>query len=186
MTVMKMADGGFRPAYNGQFATDTESQVIVGIDVSNEGSDQGQMEPMVDRIVTDHDKVPDEYLVDGGFVNKVAIENVSSQGSTIYAPVQKPKDAKRDPYTPLPSDSEAVAAWRERMGTDEAKEIYKERASTAECVNAIARNRGLQQFRVRGIRKVKSVLLWYALAHNMMRGVALRLWYEGQAQYAVT
>jgi transposase len=184
--VMKMAAGGFRPAYNGQFATDTESQVIVGVDVSNEGSDQGQMEPMVDQIVANHDQVPDEYLVDGGFTNKGAIENVSIQGSTIYAPVQKPKDVKRDPHIPLPSDSEAVAAWRERMGTDEAKAIYKERASTAECVNAIARNRGLQQFRVRGIRKVKSVLLWYALAHNMMRGVALRLQHTGQAQCAVT
>ena len=60
------------------------------------------------------------------------------------------------------------------MATEEAKEIYKERASTAECVNAVARNRGLQQFRVRGQRKVKAVLLWYALAHNMMRGLALR------------
>jgi hypothetical protein len=144
------------------------------------------MEPMVDQIVANHDQVPDEYLVDGGFANKGAIENVSIQGSTIYAPVQKPKDVKRDPHIPLPSDSEAVAAWRERMGTDEAKAIYKERASTAECVNAIARNRGLQQFRVRGIRKVKSVLLWYALAHNMMRGVALRLQHTGQAQCAVT
>jgi len=184
--MMKMAAGGFRPAYNGQFATDTESQVIVGVDVSNEGSDQGQMEPMVDQIVANHDQIPDEYLVDGGFTNKGAIENVSIQGSTIYAPVQKPKDVKRDPHIRLPSDSEAVAAWRERMGTDEAKAIYKERASTAECVNAIARNRGLQQFQVRGIRKVKSVLLWYALAHNMMRGVALRLQHTGQAQCAVT
>ena len=37
--VMKMADGGFRPAYNGQLAVDTETQVIVGVDVSNSGSD---------------------------------------------------------------------------------------------------------------------------------------------------
>jgi hypothetical protein len=66
------------------------------------------------------------------------------------------------------------------MGTDEAKSIYKDRAATAECVNAIARNRGLQQFRVRSRRKVKTVLLWYALAHNMMRGIALRL--QGGAQ----
>ena len=61
-----------------------------------------------------------------------------------------------------------------RMGTEEAKKIYKERASTVECVNAIARNRGLQRFLVRGCRRVKAVLLWYALAHNLMRGLALR------------
>ncbi len=152
--VMKMADGGFRPAYNGQFATDTESQVIVGVDVTNEGSDQGQMEPMVTQITSRYDKVPGEYLVDGGFVNLDAIDRVSERGSTIYAPVQKPKDSKRDPHTRLPTDSKHVGAWRERVGTDEAKVIYKDRASTAECVNAIARNRGLRRLPVRGHRKV--------------------------------
>ena len=59
------------------------------------------------------------------------------------------------------------------MGTDEAKTIYKERAATAECVNAIARNRGLLRFNVRGLAKVKCVALWYALAHNLMRRLAL-------------
>ena len=60
------------------------------------------------------------------------------------------------------------------MQTPEAQTLYKQRAATAECVNAIARNRGLQQFRVRGVHKVKAVLLWFALAHNLLRAVALR------------
>jgi IS5 family transposase len=59
------------------------------------------------------------------------------------------------------------------MGTEAAKEIYKQRAATAECVNAIARSRGLSQFLVRGLNKVKAVALWYALAHNLMRVVTL-------------
>jgi len=61
----------------------------------------------------------------------------------------------------------AVAAWRTRMNTDAAKEIYKERAATAECVNAQARNRGLTRLLVRGVEKVKATACWYALAHNM-------------------
>jgi hypothetical protein len=85
----------------------------------------------------------------------------------------------------LPTDSNKLGAWRERTGTDEAKIIYKDRASTAECVNAIARNRGLQQFRVRGHRKVKTILLCYALSHNMMRGIALRLQRAAQPNYAM-
>jgi hypothetical protein len=60
------------------------------------------------------------------------------------------------------------------MGSEAAKAIYKVRAATAECVNALARNRGLQQFRVRGLKKVNAVLLWFALAHHLMRGAALR------------
>lgn len=173
--VMKMADGGFRPAFNAQFCTDTKSQIIVGVDVSNLGSDQGQMPPMIEQMELRYDKRPDEFLVDGGFVNFDTIQTVGSQGTVIYAPVSKPRDETRDPYVPLPNDPEEVAKWRKRMGSDNAKSIYKLRAATAECVNAIARNRGLQQFSVRGLPKVKTVLLWFALAHNMMRTVSLRL-----------
>ena len=59
------------------------------------------------------------------------------------------------------------------MGTDAAKAIYKERASTAECVNAQARERGLTRLRVRGTPKARGVLLLQALAHHLMRTFAL-------------
>lgn len=174
--VMKMGDGGFRPAHNVQFATDTASQVITGVDVVNTGSDQGQMAPMLEQHEQRHGRAPDEMLVDGGFAKHEDIEQAGSpaHGTTVYAPVPKPKDPARDPHVPRPGDSETIAEWRERMGTPEAKAIYKERASTAECVNAIARNRGLRQFLVRGLAKVRTVVLWFALAHNLMRAVALR------------
>ena len=174
--VMKMGDGGFRPAYNFPYATDTGGQVITGVDVTNSGSDQGQMAPMVEQLQERHGAAPQEMLVDGGFVKKDDIEQVSDPevGTTVYAPVQKSKDPNRDPHTPRTDDSPAVAEWRQRMATPEAKEIYKERAATAECVNAIARNRGLQQLRVRGLAKVKAIALWFALAHNVMRTVTLR------------
>ncbi|MGC1953026.1 MAG: IS1182 family transposase [Gammaproteobacteria bacterium] len=174
--VMKMADGGFRPAYNGQFCTDTASQIIVGVEVSNAGNDQGQLVPMLDQVADHYGQYPDEALVDGGFVNQTDIDTLATPARdvTLYAPVPKPKAKERDPYQPLPTDSPAVAQWRQRMGGAAAKAIYPIRAATAECVNAIARNRGLQQFRVRGLKKVKAVLLWFALAHNLMRGAALR------------
>ena len=174
--VMKMADGGFRPAYNVQLGTDTETQIISGVDVLNSGGDQGKMAPMVDQHEERYEKTPDEMLVDGGFAKKDDITRVSPPAgkTTVYAPVQKSKKDDLDPHTPREKDSPAVAEWRVRMATDEAKMIYRERAATAECVNAIARNRGLQQFRVRGSPKVKAVILWYVLAHNLMRAIALR------------
>lgn len=173
--VMKMGDGGFRPAYNAQLATDTESQVVVGVDLSNKGSDLGQMSPMIEQIEQRCGQAPSAVLVDGGFVTLEQIEQAAAKepAVTVYAPVPKPKDAARDRYEPRPEDSDVVAEWRRRMGTDEAKEIYKERAATAECVNAIARNRGLRGFVVRGADQAKTVLLWFALAHNVMRGIEL-------------
>jgi len=174
--VMKMADGGWRPAYNAQLATDTGSQVIVGLDVTNAGTDHGQLGPMVRQLARRYGRSPGVWLADAGFLASAEIEEFSapSCGTTLYLPVRTPSDRSRDPYMPLPSDSPALAAWRIRMGTPAAKEIYKDRAATAECVNAIARNRGLQRSGVRGPDKARAVLLWFALAHNLMRTLALR------------
>jgi transposase len=174
-TVMKMADGGFRPAFNIQFATDTATQIVTGVDAVTTGSDLGQMVPMVQQHEERYDRKPGEMLVDGGFAKKADIEQASSDGVTVYAPVQKPKKAEQDRYARRPGDSDSIAAWRARMGTEAGKTIYKERASTAECVNATARNRGLYQFLVRGLEKVKAVALMFALAHNLVRAAALRL-----------
>lgn len=171
--VMKMGDGGFRPAYNGQFAVDTETQIVVGVGLSNSGSDQGQLAPMLEQFQERYGLTPSEILVDGGFAGLKDIEKASESGTLVYAPVAKPKDKTRDPYVPLATDSPSVAQWRQRMGTPEAKTIYKQRASTVECVNALARNRGLQRLLVRGQHKARAVFLWFAIAHNVMRSLSL-------------
>lgn len=179
-SVMKMADGGFRPAYNTQFATDCDSLVVVGVEVSTSGSDMAQMAPMVQQIAQRTGRAPAKMLVDGGFPAHEQIDKVADK-TEVYAPVPqagqnkdaKGPDAQSDPHAPKAGDSAAVAAWRQRMASDEAKQLYKRRAAAAECVNAQARNRGLQRLPVRGKSKVRCIALLYALAHNVMRVVAL-------------
>ena len=172
--VMKMGDGGFRPAYNVQLATDTESRFIVGVSVTNVGSDGAQLTPMLGEIRRRAGKLPSEHLVDGGFVNGKAIEKASQDGVTVYAPVPAPRKEGVDRYAPKADDSPEVAAWRERMGTALAKTIYKERAATAETVNADLRMwRGLDRFVVRGLAKVTSIALWSAITYNMLRWIAV-------------
>jgi hypothetical protein len=176
---MKMPNGGFDPAYNVQFATDAASQIIVGVDVTNQGSDAGLLAPMVEQIEQRTGKRPEAMLADGGFCSNADIEmlNDPEQGYKVYAPVkaeEKQRARGEDPFAPRAGESPRLTEWRVRMGTDEAKTIYKERASTAECVNALARQRGLQQFRVRGLDKVRTIAVWFAIAHNLRRWAALR------------
>jgi transposase len=173
---MKMADGGTRPAYNVQFATATGGQVIVGVDVHTTGSDLGQLLPMARQIQHRYGQTPREMLADGNFAKHGDITTLAepAYGTTVYSPVKGPNNQANDRYTPKPSDSPAVAAWRQRMATAAAQVVYKLRAATAECVNALARNRGLHQFRVRGRLKVRCVALWFALAHNLRRALSLR------------
>src|SRR3954453_6019677 len=165
--IMKMADGGYRPAYNVQFASDTRSGAIAGVSVDTVGSDMGKMAPMNEALAADYGQRPGQHLADGGFAKLADIADLAHAGGVVYVPVPTPRNAERDRYAPLPGDPPEVAAWRERMNTDDAKAIYKERAQTAECANAQARNRGLKQFLVRGLEAVTATALWYALAHNM-------------------
>jgi len=171
-TIMKMGDGGFRPAYNLQFATDAESQVVFGVEVVTAGTDQGQLSPMVEQVSERCGQTPENWLVDGGYPGHGQIDAVA-ESTTVYAPVPKAKDPKTDVHQPKAKDSPAVAQWRERMKSDEAKALYKDRAATAECVNALARNRGLNRLLVRGLKRVKGVALLFALAHNVMRAATL-------------
>jgi len=182
--VMKMGDGGFRPAFNVQFATTCEEQVIVGMAVVNAGSDMAQLAPMVEQVEQRLGQSPGQWLVDGGFPAHEQIDAVAER-TDVYAPVPEPrprKDAtkdeqghevKPDKHEPRPDDSEAVAEWRQRMAKPEAKELYKQRAATAECVNAQARNRGLLRMPMRGLTRVRSVVGLFVLAHNLMRMVKL-------------
>jgi transposase len=174
--VMKMGDGGFRPAFNVQLATTTdEARVIVGVDVTNRGSDAGQSMPMIEQIEQRTGVRPTEMLVDGGYAQHEAIDDATEKNVTLYAPVPTPrKGDTRDPHAPREQDSEAVAAWRQRMDTDEAKQIYKQRAATAETVNADAKeNRGLDSLAVRGLDKVLGSASLFALTYNILRLITL-------------
>jgi hypothetical protein len=118
---------------------------------------------------------PAEMLVDGGYAQHEAIDQAAEQEVVLYAPVPKPRRGDtRDPHAPRPDDSPAVAAWRARMGTEEAKALYKQRAATAETVNADAKaHRGFDRLTVHGLDKVLGSASLFALTYNILRLITL-------------
>jgi transposase len=169
--VMKMADGGFRPAYNCQIGTVGKGQVVVDVAVDSSGSDRGQLRPMVERLKR-RGHLPRRYLVDGGFHKNDDTEWAAGEGVLVYGPAGKSKH-KTDPYQPRDKDGPGVAAWRRRMKSAYGKAVYRRR-SMGECINARFRQWGLRQFTVRGLAKVKTALLWFALANNILAGQRLQ------------
>jgi len=170
--VMKMPDGGFRPAYNCQIGTVAEGQIVVDVAVDSTGSDRGLLRPMLERLRQRYRRLPRRQLVDGGFHKNDDTEWAAGQGVLVYGPATNSKH-KSDPYAPRPKDGPGVAAWRRRMKSPHGKGVYKRRAM-GECINARFRQWGLRQFTVRGVHKVKTVLLWFALANNILAGHRLQ------------
>ena len=144
--------------------------------VTNAGTDAGQMLPMIERIEESYGAVVEEMLDDGGYSSSSDVEAAAAKGIAVYMPLKneaKDKKAGKNPYEPKKQDKAGMAELRQRMGTVEAKRIYKERAATAEWVNAGMRNRGLYQFLVRGLSQVRVVVLVQALVHNLFTTIRL-------------
>jgi transposase len=169
--VMKMADGGFRPAYNVHLSTTTGTNVIVAVEVNNEGTDLTTMLPLAEQIERRHGVQPQEWLADAGCTSVNNIDQMDARGCKVYAPVRVNK--KTGKPVKRRKDSSAIREWRERKESEQAKSIYKLRGQTAECVNAHLRNRGLRSLLVRGAKKALAVVLVHAITHNMRRAWAL-------------
>src|SRR6266571_3234972 len=112
--VMKMPDGGFRPAFNVQLATTTDAaRAIVGVSVTNRGGGQGQTTPMLEQIEARTGVRPTELLVDGGYPSHDAIDEASAAGVTLRAGAQAAQQGARAarPTTERPASAQA---WRQR------------------------------------------------------------------------
>jgi len=97
------------------------------------------------------------------------IEAAGEKGVKVYVPVPASRSPEIDAHQPKRTDAEHVAQWRKRMGTEQAMEIYRQRATTSERTNAdLRQHRGLRQLPVRGIEKTLMVGLWMAITYNAL------------------
>ncbi len=169
---MKMGDGGFRLAYNVQFATGIKSRVIFGVDVVNT-LDPGTSPSMMQQVhkVLEKLKIPSfkNWCGDSAYSGKDDVNMVNHlfPDCNYYAPAKPRKGI--DPKKNQKNDCEAVKKWRASLDTDEMKELYKNRCSTAEFSNAQTKNHGLIEFLVRGIEKARSMAMLHAISNNISR-----------------
>ncbi len=170
--VVKMADGGFRPAYNMQIASVAGEQIAVAVEVSTSSSDRGLARPMIEKIEAIYGELPNQHLVDGGYSKNDDIEWAHGVDVAMHCPPIINKH-NTDPFAPREDDGPGVSAWRKRMQSEAGKATYRLR-SIHECINARFRQWGLVQLTVRGRAKALIVLTWYALANNILQGERLR------------
>ena len=178
---MKMADGGWRAAYNLVLGVAPRSMVILGLETSDRRNDSGLATPMLAQVQERYASRPSRLLADSKMVTQEEIVRLSTDPDhpvTVYAPVpEDKKDVKpeslRKRVWHRAREPEALKAWRARMASPEGKRVYGRRR-LIETVNGHLKTCGLGQLRLRGLRKVRCEALLYAIAHNIRRGHALR------------
>lgn len=166
--VMKTSSGSKHAAYNVQLGTDGKSRAIVGVQVVQNPVDYGLSEAMrleVERRTCKKVKV---HVTDAGYISKETIEREESLGVMRIMPLPTGKDGKPC-VKHQPVDGPGVRAWRERMQTDEAKDLMRQRSGIAETPNGELKTyRAMDRLLVRGIRKATSVILLSVIAYNLL------------------
>jgi hypothetical protein len=250
--IMQQPGGGFAPSYNVQISTDAKATVIVGMGVTQAANDTGELVPALERMEANLGEVPQQVVVDSGFINQGTIMAMEAQGIDLIGPMPDhasqtvaamekrgvapeffPQaftyDAERNGYVcPAGRDlafesqekSEGSARYRyrakladcqscpskgqccpqsqrrslvrseeppevrrhrEKMASESAREIYKQRSQIAEFPNAWIKEKfGLRQFRLRGLMKVRIEALWACLTYNICQWIRL-CWRPKQA-----
>jgi transposase len=178
--VMKLADGGFRPAYNLFISATPGTQIILGVQVSDRRNDTGMAQPAVQDIVARYGRAPARLLLDTKAATAqdiVALATRPEAPVVVYSPPPPEKastgaSSLRERERQRQKEPPAVAAWRARMASADARTVYARRR-TIEIVNGDLKNHGLRRFFLRGLEKVACEARLHAIAHNLRRARSL-------------
>lgn len=178
---MRFADGAVRPAYNGQIAAAPQQGIIISVEMTDRRNDAGLARPMIDDIVRRYGNAPQNVLIDTLYATGADIAALADHPAgpvKVFAPPPTERDdvsprAKANRQRKRAREPEAVKEWRTRMGTQAGQEVYTLR-KLIERLNANLKNHGFGVLRVRGLIKAKAVMLWHAIAHNLMAAQRLR------------
>lgn len=177
--IMVSADKAFIQGYNAQAAVDTESQVVVACELTNEAGDVRQMAPLVDGVERVTGRRPGEVLADAGYWSEKNVQLLDERGIACLIPPDKVRHRHWREANSLPPRPSPEASPREKMRyalrLPANRERYRMREQTVEPVfGQIKEGRGLRQFLLRGLAKVRALWRLDCAVHNL-----LKLWRAG-------
>jgi transposase len=164
---MKMGDGGFRPAYNIQLAVAGKEtggpRTIVGIQVTNVGSDMGSLTPMANDVEARTGQLPGAVIADTNHFKRADMRAMEERGIHPIVPPPRPR-----PTTATGEQRISVDDWRKAQMSPEDQQIYRRRASLSELANAVLKGTyRLDRLLVRTLPRVTSTILLYSLCFTL-------------------
>lgn len=175
--VMKMAGGAFRPGYNIQFAVAGKKtggpRAIVGVRVTNRGSDLSSVGLMLDDISTRlRGRLPKHVLADSNHFTVAEVEEAHRRGVFLVSPPPKRRRAPGPPNHHDERESEVLKTWRVKMKLPSTKKLYRQRAALCELANAhLKGTRRIDRLLVRGLPAVTAFAHLFSLAFTIQQNM---------------
>jgi transposase len=161
--------------YNVQNVVDAESQVILAHDVVKDMNDLKQLAPMLWQAAINTGRVPKAATADAGYWTEKGIKKASKLTELYISTTKAWKERKellktQPPRGRPPKDMTLKEKMERKLRSRKGREIYKHRGRSIEPVyGQIKAARGLKQFLLRGIEKVRGEWSLIAITHNILK-----------------
>jgi hypothetical protein len=169
--ILKGADGWIQGC-NYQAAVDSDHQMIVAIGVSNQASDAVHLLPMLERIQANTGELPDALIADAGYCSSANLESCEAKGLNAYISTSRQQHGQRPRPSRgrAPRDLDARGRMQRKLRFKAGQAIYALRKTIVEPVfGHIKGARGLDRFRLRGMKKVNGEWALMATTHNLLK-----------------
>ena len=171
-----MPDGGnkgsFVQAYNAQAAVDSQSQVIVAAELTQQTNDSQQLVPMIEQVVANAGCKPDAVSADAGYWSEANVTDERVTGIDLHIATGRQKHEERlgEATGPPPEGATAREAMRHKLGTEAGRSIYKMRKAIVEPVfGHIKEWRGFRRFSFRGVVNARLEWQLICLTGNLLK-----------------
>ena len=165
--IMKTSTEGFQQSYNAQTVVEGQNQLVVGAEVTDNASDQGQLVPMVDAVAEGYGETPAQVLADTGYCNERDLQELEDRDIDAY--VALAREGKASP-TVDEEEYPAKARMAEKLASEDGRRRYGRRKWQAEApIGWIKEAMGFRRFSFRGLEKVQAEWTLVCLALNVKR-----------------
>ena len=164
--------GSFIQAYNAQAAVDSQAQVIVAAEVTQQGNDSRQLAPMIVAAVANMGRKPEAVSADAGYWSEANVQDERVAGIDLYIATGRRKHGeKMEPaHEPLPDGASAKQAMQQKLRTEEGRAIYRMRKAIVEPVfGQTKERRGFRRFSFRGVGNVGLEWKLICLTGNLLK-----------------
>ena len=171
------AKGTFEQSYNAHAAVDADCQVIVACEVTNQQHDGAMLVPMLGQVSANCGKKPGEVSADAAYCSEENLQALKDRGIRGYIATGRQTHGTASPTSGEWRNRRPLAtAMRARLRRGGHRSRYRLRKVTVEPVfGQMKECRGLRQFLLRGLAKVKTEWSLACTAHNLLKLLGARL-----------
>lgn len=162
--------GGFVLGYTGEIAV-SDDHLIVAQRVTQNVTDNGSLAPMVDQVEQRCGAPPGAALADSGFFSIDNIEQMEQRNIDAYVPDSNlAAELNLGTRCRVKARAAAHRRMRAKMRSPDGQAAYARRKAVVEPVfGVLKQQRGMRQFRTRGLQNVNNEFTLANLAYNITR-----------------